>query len=59
MRKHFLKFIEGALVVAGILFDDDDLKHMSCSVNASYGKMGMTEMRIGGQEDPKSVKSSA
>ena len=30
----------------GIFFDDDDFKHMSCSNEASWGKIGMTEIRI-------------
>ena len=30
----------------GIFFDDDDFEHMSCSVEASWGKIGMTEIRI-------------
>ena len=30
----------------GIFFDDDDFEHMSCSIEASWGKMGMTEIRI-------------
>ncbi len=30
----------------GIFFDDDDFEHMSCSVVASWGKIGMTEIRI-------------
>ena len=30
----------------GIFFDDDDFEHMSCSIQASWGKMGMTEIRI-------------
>ena len=30
----------------GIFFDDDDFEHMSCSVEASWGKTGMTEIRI-------------
>ena len=29
----------------GIFFDDDDFEHMSCSVEASWGKIGMTESR--------------
>ena len=29
----------------GIFFDDDDFEHMSCSVEASWGKIGMTEIR--------------
>ena len=30
----------------GIFFDDDDFEHMSCSIEASWGKIGMTEIRI-------------
>ena len=30
----------------GIFFDDDDFEHMSCSIEASWGKTGMTEIRI-------------
>ena len=30
----------------GIFFDDDDFEHMSCSVVANWGKIGMTEVRI-------------
>ena len=30
----------------GIFFDDDDFEHMSCSVVASWGKIGMTEIRV-------------
>jgi hypothetical protein len=30
----------------GIFFDDDDFEHMSCSIEASCGKTGMTEIRI-------------
>ena len=29
----------------GIFFDDDDFEHMSCSIEASWGKIGMTEIR--------------
>ena len=35
----------------GIFFDDDDFEHMSCSVVANWGKIGMTEVRICDQED--------
>ena len=28
----------------GIFFDDDDFEHMSCSIEASWGKIGMTEV---------------
>ena len=37
----------------GIFFDDDDFEHMSCSVDASWGKMGMTEVKICDHEDLK------
>ena len=37
----------------GIFFDDDDFEHMSCSIEASWGKIGMTEVRICDQEDLK------
>ena len=30
----------------GIFFDDDDFEHMSCSVVALWGEIGMTEIRI-------------
>jgi hypothetical protein len=30
----------------GIFFDDDDFEHMSCSIDAYWGKIGMTEIRI-------------
>ena len=30
----------------GIFFDDDNFEHMSCSIEASWGKTGMTEIRI-------------
>ena len=30
----------------GIFFDDDDFEHMSCSIDACWGKIGMTEIRI-------------
>ena len=35
----------------GILFNDDDFEHMSCSIEASWGKIGMTEIRICDHED--------
>ena len=35
----------------GIFFDDDDFEHMSCSIVANWGKMGMTEIRICDHED--------
>ena len=37
----------------GIFFDDDDFEHMSCSIEASWGKIGMTEVRICDHEDLK------
>ena len=37
----------------GIFFDDDDFEHMSCSIEASWGKIGMTEVRICEQEELK------
>ena len=30
----------------GIFFDNDDFEHMSCSIEASWGEIGMTEIRI-------------
>lgn len=35
----------------GIFFDDDDFEHMSCSVEASWGKIGVTEVRICDHKD--------
>ena len=40
----------------GIFFDDDDFEHMSCSMEASWGKMGMTEIRICDYGDLKKCK---
>jgi hypothetical protein len=37
----------------GIFFDDDDFEHMSCSIEACWGKIGITEVRIC---DHKSMK---
>ena len=37
----------------GIFFDDDDFEHMSCSVDACWGKIGMTEIRIFDHRDLK------
>jgi len=37
----------------GIFFDDDDFKHMSCSVEAGWGKIGITKIRICDHEDLK------
>ena len=37
----------------GIFFDDDDFEHMSCSIDACWGKIGMTEIRIYDHRDLK------
>ena len=37
----------------GIFFDDDDFEHMSFSVEAYWGKIGMTEVRIFNYKDLK------
>ena len=37
----------------GIFFDDDDFEHMSCSIEASWGKIGMTEVIIFNYKDFK------
>ena len=37
----------------GIFFDDDDFEHMSCSIEASWDKMGITEVRICDHKDLK------
>ena len=37
----------------GIFFDDDDFEHMSCSIEASWGKIGITEIRICDHKDLK------
>ena len=37
----------------GIFFDDDDFEHMSCSIDACWGKIGMTEIRISDYKDLK------
>ena len=37
----------------GIFFDDDDFEHMSCSIDARWGKNGMTEIRICDYENLK------
>ena len=37
----------------GIFFDDDDFEHMSFSVEAYWGKIGMTEVRISNYKDLK------
>ena len=35
----------------GIFFDDDDFEHMSCSIEASWGRFGMTEIRVCGHNE--------
>ena len=40
----------------GIFFDDDDFEHMSCSIEASWGKIGVTEIRICDHKELKRVK---
>ena len=40
----------------GIFFDDDDFEHMSCSIEACWGKIGMTEIRIFDHSDLKKCK---
>ena len=40
----------------GIFFDDDDFEHMSCSIDACWGKIGMTEIRIFDHSDLKKCK---
>ena len=37
----------------GIFFDDDDFEHMSCSIEAAWGEMGMTEVWICSHNDLK------
>ena len=37
----------------GIFFDDDDFEHMSCSIEASWGKIGVTEVIIFDYKDFK------
>ena len=37
----------------GIFFDDDDFEHMSCSIEARWGKIAMTEVRICEHKDLK------
>ena len=44
-------------MVAGIFFDDDDFEHMSCSIETSWGKIGVTEIRICDYEDMKKCKT--
>ena len=39
----------------GIFFDDDNFEHMSCSIEASWGKIGMTEIRICDHENLKKL----
>ena len=41
----------------GIFFDDDDFEHMSCSIDASWGKIGMTEIRIFDHRDLKKCEN--
>lgn len=40
----------------GIFFDDDNFEHMSFSVVANWGEIGMTEVRICEQEDLKNCE---
>ena len=40
----------------GIFFDDDDFEHMSCSIEASWGKIGMTEIRICDQKELSQIR---
>ena len=40
----------------GIFFDDDDFEHMSCSIEASWGKIGMTKIRICDHGELKKVR---
>ena len=35
----------------GIFFDDDNFEHMSCSIEAGWGEMGMTEIRVCGHNE--------
>lgn len=37
----------------GIFFDDDDFEHMSFSVEAAWGEMGLTEVRICSHDELK------
>lgn len=39
--------------IKGIFFDDDNFEHMSCSIEATWGEMGMTEVRICSHNDLK------
>ena len=41
----------------GIFFDDDDFEHMSCSIEACWGKIGMTEIRIFDHRDLKKCEN--
>ena len=41
----------------GIFFDDDDFEHMSCSIDASWGKIGITEIRIFDHRDLKKCEN--
>ena len=40
----------------GIFFDDDDFEHMSCSIEASWGEIGMTEIRICDQKELSQIR---
>ena len=40
----------------GIFFDDDDFEHMSCSIEAGWGKIGMTEVRICDQKELSQIR---
>ena len=41
----------------GIFFGDDDFEHMSCSVEAHWGKIGMTEVTIFNYKDLKMAET--
>ena len=41
----------------GIFFDDDDFEHMSCSIDACWGKIGMAEIRIYDHRDLKKCEN--
>ena len=43
-------------MVKGIFVDDDDFEHMSCSIEASWGKIGMTEIRICDQKELSQIR---
>jgi hypothetical protein len=40
----------------GIFFDDDNFEHMSFSVEANWGKIGMTEVRICDQKELSQIR---